>query len=345
VQYHLPTGRRSNDDLGRLNASWSAADIYRKTGIRARPVAADGETTSDLAVQAAEKLLSELAFDRRRVDALLFCTQTADYYLPTTACIIQDRLGLPTSCAAFDFNLGCSGFTYGLWLARSLIQSGSAAKVLLLAGDTLSKYCSPNDQVTATIFGDGAGAALISDDAAGALATVGESVCGADGRGAPNLIIRAGGARMPRCAATAVARRDDYGNERSDDQVSMNGTEVFNFTLTAVEAGIRRLLEKIGVDWEDVDFFLLHQANAFILETLRKRMKLPREKLPIDLEETGNTSSASLPVLLRRLLDQGRLRPGARCVLAGFGVGYSWAMTYLTVNGAIAPDFRVAPAG
>jgi 3-oxoacyl-[acyl-carrier-protein] synthase-3 len=314
VAYHLPDGTLSNDDLVRLNPTWDAAAIFRKTGIRSRRVAAPSETSTDLACRAAEKLLAEVACPREQIDALLFCTQTPDDLVPASACLLQLRLGLPRTCAAFDFHLGSSGFTYGLWLAGSLIRGGGATNVLLLAADTLSKQCDPHDLATVTLFGDGAGAALITRDGSAALARLGPTVLGTDGRGAEHLIIP-GGARRP----------------EASQRVRMNGPEVFNFTLSAVPDGIARLLAAASLGWSDVDVFLLHQANGFILETLRRRLNLPAEKCPIDLEEIGNTWSASLPILLRRCLDRGAVRPGQRCVLAGYGVGYSWAMTDLTL--------------
>ena len=321
VQYCLPATVRTNDDLVAANPSWSAAKIFRNTGIRQRCVTGPAETAADLACQAATKLLDELAFDRAAVDALLLCTQSPDYFLPTTACILQDRLKLPMTCAALDFNLGCSGFTYGLWLARALITSGSAANVLLLTADTLSKYCDPHDAATTPIFGDGAAAALISSSAQGAWAAVGPTVVGTDGRGWANLIVRTGAARHPH---PARGRDDDQ-----RDCLYMNGPEIFRFTLEAVHTGIRRLLDAVSLGWEAVDVFLMHQANRFMLEALRDTMKIPPEKMPIDLAEHGNTSSASIPILMCRCFERGTLHRGQKCVLAGFGVGYSWAMTEL----------------
>jgi 3-oxoacyl-[acyl-carrier-protein] synthase III len=320
VQYHLPEGRRTNEDLVQANPGWDAEKIFQKTGIRARRVAAVAETAGDLGYLAARRLLDELDFDPARVDVLLFCTQSPDFALPATACLLQERLGLPNSCGAFDFNLGCSGFTYGLWLARSLITSGEAANVLLIVGDTYSKYCNVHDITTATIFGDGAAAALLAAAPEGAIATLGPTVVGTDGRGARNLIFRGGGCRRSQVAAT----------DAEAEHLFMNGPEIFSFTLQAVEGGIRRLLTRINLNPDDVDLFLFHQANRFMLERLRARMRIPEEKLPIDLEEFGNTVSASIPVLIRRCLDRGILRPGQTCVLAGFGVGYSWAMSAVT---------------
>jgi len=325
VQYHMPSPVCTNEDLVAVNPSWDAAKIFQKTGILQRHVTGSEETASDLAYAAAKKLFAELAFDPVAVDALLFCTQSPDYLLPTTACILQDRLKLPTTCGAMDYNLGCSGFTYGLWLARSMILSGSATNVLLVMAETYSKYCDIHDMATATIFGDAAAAALVSSSAEGALAEIGPTVVGTDGRGWKNLIVRAGAARCPRCSTESPADA----KQQKDEHLFMNGPEIFRFTLESVRAAIQRLLDRSAIGWDDVDLFLMHQANRFMLESLRDTMKIPPEKMPIDMADCGNTVSASIPVLMRRCFDRGILKSGQKCVLAGFGVGYSWAMTEL----------------
>lgn len=313
VESHLPERILDNAALVAQNPGWDADAIFKKTGIRERRIAAPGETAADLGTIAAERLLARTDVDRDEIDALLFCTQSPDRFLPTTACTIQPRLELGTHCGAFDFNLGCSGFTYGLWVARGLIVSGSARNVLLVTADTYSKFCDPHDLATVTIFGDAGAAALIGRDDAGALAEVGQTVVGTDGRGAENLIVRGGACREP----------------AGDRSLYMNGPEIFSFTLGSVKAGIARLLEQTGTDWKSVDRYLFHQANRFMLDNLRRTMKIPVEKMPIDLEDTGNTVSASIPLLMTRELERGNLKAGQSCVLAGFGVGYSWAMSAL----------------
>lgn len=329
VRGYLPEGIVTNEDLVRSNPGWDAEKIFAKTGIRARHIAGDHETSSDLGFHAADELLRELSFDRSQIDALLFCTQTPDYLLPPSACLLQTRLGLPTSCAAFDFNLGCSGFVYGLWLARSLVESNAARNVLIVVGETYSKLCNPHDMVTVTLFGDGGGAALVSSSSEGAVASLGPTILGTDGRGADHLIVRAGAARHPHNDTTAVAQADDKGNLRSAEQLFMNGPEVFNFTLLRVSSGIQELLDRAHLSWADVDLFLFHQANAFMLEQLRKKMEIPKEKMPVCVEKTGNTVSATIPLLLQHCEQAGIVRPGFRCVLAGFGVGYSWAFSLM----------------
>ena len=247
-------------------------------------------------------------------------TQSPDHFLPGNSALLQDRLGLPTTCAAFDVTLGCSGYTYGLWLARSLIISGSSRNVLLVSADTYSRYCDPHDVTTVTLFGDAAGATLLTGESGNALAEVGATVVGTDGRGACNLIVRDGAAR-------SSARPG------SPPRLFMNGPEVFSFTLESVKAGIERLLDVAHMSWDQVNLFLMHQANRFLLENLRLKMGLDRDRLPIDVEQTGNTVNASIPLLISRMIERGELSGPRTCVLAGFGVGYSWAMSLLRWKG------------
>jgi len=327
VECHLPSARCYNKDLVALNPQWDENAIYRKTGIRSRSIAASEETAVDLGYEAAEKVMAQTQTPRDAIDAILFCTESPDYLLPPSACILQERLGLSTHAAAFDFNLGCSGFTYGLWLARSLVLSGSSRKVLLICADTYSKLCNPHDLATATIFGDGAGAAIVSGDPTGAIAEVGPSVVGTDGRGAENLIVRGSGAR--RMPARAEIPSGPTGIGSGHGFLCMNGPEIYAFALATICPEVNRLLTTVQLPWESVDLFLMHQANKYMLESLRDVMKILPERMPIDMEDIGNTVSASLPVLLARCRTRGTLKPGQHCVLAGFGVGYSWAMTYL----------------
>lgn len=316
LEFSVPDRIVTNDELAKLAEGWTGDKIYKKTGIRERRVAAEGQTAADLAYVAAEKLFDRTNADKDSIDTILFCTQSPDYYLPTSACILQDRLELPTNVAAIDYNLGCSGFTYGLWLSRALITSQSANNVLLLVADTYSKYCEPENVALSSLFGDGAAAGLITSDPSGALARLGPSVLGTDGRGAENLIVRRGCARHP-------------GFDGQHATLEMNGTEIFTFTHAMVKKGIEQLLEEIDKSISDVDLFLLHQANRFIIESIAKKMKLPPERVPVEIDLFGNTVSASIPILICQLQSKGQLHPNQNFVLAGFGVGYSWAMTWL----------------
>ncbi|MDP1797462.1 MAG: ketoacyl-ACP synthase III [Planctomycetaceae bacterium] len=308
---------QSNDELVAGVEGWTADRIRTKTGIAERRIAAPDETAGDLCFRAAEKLIAAGNIDRSTIDALIVCTQSPDYFLPSTACVLQDRLQLPQTVAAFDVTLGCSGYTYGLWLARSLILSESAKNVLLLAGDTYSKYCHPKDLSVASLFGDGATASLITDQAANVWAEIGPSVLGTDGRGAPNLIVKAGASRQP----TSEIPSDRY--------LHMKGAEIASFAVSTVKGVIERLLDKVGLKATDVDGYLFHQANPVFVQRLVSAYKLPPEKVPVGLASIGNTCSATIPMLLEECAQAGRFKPGQKLVLVGFGVGYSWAGTLL----------------
>ena len=325
--FALPNEILDNNALETLynDPKWSASKIYRKTGIRSRPVVKD-ELVSDLAVGAAERLFEEHGIDRSAVDFLLLCTQSPDYFLPTTACLVQDRLGLPVTAGALDFNLGCSGFVYGLALAQGLLIAGTASKVLLIMSETYTRHIHPLDKSVRTIFGDAATATLLDADD---LPRIGKFVLGTDGSGAPNLIVPAGGMARPRSEETAKEETDEAGNVRSMDHIYMNGPEIFSFTLRAVPDLVRRTLEKNELSDDEIDLYVFHQANRFILENLRDRLEIPEERFYIDVEETGNTVCATIPIALRNALDKELIREGSKVLLAGFGVGYSYGATVL----------------
>ena len=324
ISYFLPEKTLTNDDLAiEYESNWNSKKIYKKTGIKSRHIAAT-ETTSQLAVQAAEKLFSESGFPKDKIDFLLLCTQSPDYFLPTTACIVQDILGLPTSCGAFDFNLGCSGFVYGLAIAKGLIAGGMAKNVLLLTVETYTKYIHPKDKSVRTIFGDGAAATLITHEE-GDPCKIGEFVFGTDGKGASNLIVPAGAMAMPKSEETAKERVDEQGNVRSLNNLYMNGPEIFNFTLDIVPDTVKSLLARAKLSMDDIDLFVFHQANKFMLDSLRDKIGIPEEKFYLDMEDKGNTVSATIPIAMKDALDEGRIRRGDKLMLVGFGVGYSWA--------------------
>lgn len=314
MAHHLPDKLRTNADLAALNPGWSDEVIYRKTGIRSRPIADDDETALDLGCIAAEKLLRQGDVERGRIDALILVTQSPEYLLPPGACLMQQRLGLSTSTACFDVNLGCSGFVYGLWLARSLILSSSARQVLLVCAETYSRYCDVHDLSTVTLFGDGAAAALVGDDARLAWAEIGPALLGTDGTGARNLIVPNGGARLP----DAPGRK-----------LEMNGPEVFRFALDRIRPACEELLAKVRLGWDDIDVLLCHQANRFMLDALRTELAIAEHKLPIDVERVGNLSTASLPVFISRWAQTAHRREVTHALAVGFGVGLSWGVISL----------------
>ena len=330
IKSFLPEGKLTNEQLAEEFGDWHAGQILSKTGVSVRGVAGANETASDLGVAAGKRLFESGACAPEEIDFLLFCTQSPDYFTPTSACVMQDRLGLKTSCGAIDFNQGCSGYVYGLALAKSLIEAGTASKVLLITADTYTKFINRRDRSIRTLFGDGAAATLVTSvDAESEM--IGPLVLGTDGRGANEIIVPAGGLRCPPTADTAIEKEDDAGNWRSAENLYMNGADVFSFALRTVPPAIDQLLQKSGLAMDQVDFFVLHQANKFILERLRGKMKIPAEKFWIDMENCGNTVSSTIPIALESAIEQKRVNPGDRVALVGFGVGYSWGAAMIRI--------------
>jgi len=311
-----PQQAETNEQLQAENPDWDMKEIGEKTGIRLRFVAAEEETSSDLAAAASEKLFAEHQIDRDSIDFVLLCTQTPDYPLPTTACLLQQRLGLSETCGALDFNLGCSGFVYGLALADGLIQSGAVKRILLLTSETYSKYIDKADRSLRTIFGDAAAATLIqaSDDP-----SVHSFQFGTDGSGADTLLVGDGGARQ---GAQAIKPRH---RKRWASRLYMDGPSLMSFTVVAVPKLIDQVLQRAQLSREDIDLYLLHQATRKMLEQLQVRLGLSEAQLPIRLEYGGNTVSSTLPILISDLRREGKIVADARNLLLGFGVGWSWA--------------------
>lgn len=327
IAVYFPDQVLANDELARIYPGWPAEKILEKTGIQERRIAGVDQTASDLAFEAAKGLFSQGKIYAEDVDFLILCTQAPDYVLPTTACILQDRLGISRQAGALDINLGCSGFVYGLSLAKGLIETGSARCVLLLTADTYSKYINPMDKSARTLFGDAAAATVIVGHEGGE--SIGPFVFGTDGSGAKNLIVEAGMYRVPKSVDTATEVTDESGNVRSRENFYMNGAAVMAFSLKEVPKAAEALLLKAKKSKEEIDFFVLHQANKFMLEALRKKLKVTEDKLPIMVEDCGNTVSSTIPIALFKLRAQGRLAAGHQLMLIGFGVGYSWAACLL----------------
>lgn len=326
IATHLPGEVVSNEDLAAVFPEWTADKILAKTGIAERRVSADDETAADLAAQAAEKLFAAADIDRASIDFVLLCTQSPDFILPTTACVLQERLGLRQDIGALDFNLGCSGFVYGLSLAKGLIEAGNARRVLLLTADTYTKLIHPKDKSVRTIFGDGAAATLV-EAVDGDADAIGPFIFGTNGKGAKDLIVKTGGARAERTEASATEYSDESGNTRTEDNLFMDGGAVMAFTLRAVPDSVRRLLDKASLTIDDIDHVVFHQANAFILETLRKKCQIPEEKFVVHMTHCGNTVSSTIPIALTSLPRRADGR--RRVMVVGFGVGLSWAGTII----------------
>ena len=330
IAYHLPQTRLTTEDLSAHFPEWSVDKIREKTGIDVRFVAGDQECASDLGVAAAQKLFASTACGPEEVDFLIFCTQSPDHALPATACTVQERLDIPRTAGAMDMGLGCSGYVYGLGAAKGLIETGQARNVLLLTAETYSKYMHPEDKRVQTIFSDGASATMISglneDEVPGALRDpIGPFVYGTDGRGAANLIVRRNGLRQDGPPSTSRNGQQ----EPPDGCLFMNGPEIFKFTLREIPRTVNELLGKARIAFADVDLFVFHQANIYILERLRQAIQIPEDKFYLCLSHVGNTVSSTIPIALASARAEGRLTAGSTVMLVGFGVGYSWGACLL----------------
>lgn len=324
ISYYLPEKVVTNEELHKVFPEWSVDKVAQKVGVDSRHVAGENETAGDMAEKAACKLFEEYSIDPKSIDFLLLCTQSPDYFLPSTACILQDRLGIPTSAGAFDYNLGCSGCIYGMAVAKGLIAAGIAKNVLLLTAETYNKYLHPSDKSNRSIFGDGAAACLISTDG---FAEIGEFVLGTDGSGYKHLIVETGASRKKE--NTGVETTDDDGHIRREDYLYMDGSAIFNFTLDAVPAMMAQVLEKNNMQKEEIDYYVFHQANKFMLNTIRKVCVLPKDKFYVNLAETGNTVSSTVMIGLKDCIESQTIKSGDKVMVSGFGVGLSWGGTIL----------------
>ena len=298
ISYYLPEKVVTNEELVKEFPEWSVDKVAQKVGVDSRHLAAENETAGDMAEKAARKLFEEYQIDPKSIDFLMLCTQSPDYFLPSTACILQDRLGIPTSAGAFDYNLGCSGCIYGMAMAKGLIAAGIAKNVLLLTAETYNKYLHPSDKSNRSIFGDGAAACLVSAEG---FAEIGEFSLGTDGSGANNLIVKTGASRQKEVTGKFV--EDEEGHIWYDDYLYMNGGSIFNFTLDAVPAMMKEILEKNQMQKEDVDYYVFHQANKFMLNTIRKVCLLPKDKFYVNLATTGNTVSSTVLIGVKECLE------------------------------------------
>lgn len=324
ISYYLPDRVVTNEELVADFPEWSVEKVASKIGVSERHIAAENETAADMAVKAAQKLFEEHKVDPAEIDFVMLCTQSPDYFLPTSACIIQDKLGIPIRSGAIDFNLGCSGFVYGLALAKGLIMGGIAKNILLLTAETYSKHLHPKDKSNRTIFGDAAAATLISTNG---FAEIMDFCLGTDGRGAEKLIVKTGGLLHP--SKMNDLQFDESGNPSSSDYLYMDGSEIFNFTLEMVPKLVEETLVNNLLQKEDIDLFVFHQANKYMLNFLRKKIQIPEDKFFIYMNNVGNTVSSTIPIALYEAIKENRISDDQTVLIAGFGVGFSWAGTIL----------------
>lgn len=324
ISYYLPERVMTNDELVKDFPEWSVEKISSKIGVRQRHIAAPDETAGDMAEKAAKILFAEYNISPNEIDFILLCTQSPDYILPTTACILQNRLGVPSTTGAIDFNLGCSGFVYGLSLAKGLLFGNIAKNVLLLTSETYNKHIHPKDKGNRSIFGDAAAATLISREG---IAEIGSFSLGTDGSGAKNLIVQTGGSRSK--IKADFSSQDENGAIFYSDYLYMNGTNIFNFTLDSVPPLVKATLDANEINIDEIGLTVFHQANKYMLNTVRQVCGIDKSKFYIDLENTGNTVSSTIPIALKEALKNGRIEKDMSVLIAGFGVGYSWGGSVL----------------
>lgn len=323
ISYYLPEAVYSNEAFY-SDFPEAAGTSIAKVGVKKRHLVADGQTASDMALLAAEKLFAEHGIDRSTIDFLLLSTLEHDYYAPSTACVLHGKLGLAKSCGAIDYGLGCSAYVYGLGMADGIMKSMGAKKVLLLTTSVLSHKFHPKDRSSRFVFGDAASATLLTlTDGAG----IGPFSFGTDGTGFDKIIVPDGGVRNPINADSFTETKDEFGNTTSRAHLNMEGLNIFLFSVRTVPPMISDLLQKANLSPEEIDLYVFHQPNVFLNETLRKKMNIPAEKFVHCMEDFGNTVQATIPIALYESQLNGRLKPGMKVVLAGFGAGLSWAAT------------------
>ena len=307
IEYFLPQKTEDGSTLKKDNPDWRIEDIEQKTGVQVRHIADPQQTAADMAELAAEKLIAA-GIPRETIDFLVLVTQSPDYTLPTSACILQDRLGLPASCMAFDVNLGCSGFIYGLAIGGSLIEAGLARRGLICCSETYSRYIDKSDRACRPLFGDGAAVTLLESCDRH---DVGPFEMGTDGSGFRNLIVPMSGARL-----------DSTGTDQN--RLFMAGADVFMFTMDKVPECVTALLDKSGKAISDIDCFIFHQASKLVIDNIIRRLELPEKKVFRNYQQIGNTVSASLPMALKDAVTEKQVKRNDLVMMVGFGVGYSW---------------------
>tara|TARA_R110002049_G_scaffold291474_3_gene475429 strand:+ start:6060 stop:7058 length:999 start_codon:yes stop_codon:yes gene_type:complete len=323
IAYYLPEGKLDSAGLKKLFPDFDLDKIENKVGIKSRHIAGKGVTSLDLAYNASLNVIKNSS--EKDIDFIILCSQTPDYILPTGACILQDRLGLPTSTGALDFNLGCSGYVYGLAMCKGLLEARIATCILFVTADTYSKYIHENDKGNRSIFGDGATASIVTFDQKDKL---GKFKLGTDGSGFDKLIIKNGGGENVFNQKAEIKNYGD-GNEYTDNCIYMNGPDIFNFTINNIPKLIEDTLEVNELKKEDIDYFVFHQANKFMLDFLRRKIGVPIDKFHLNLETTGNTVSSTIPIALHQAIEDKKIKKGDKVLLAGFGVGLSWGATII----------------
>lgn len=327
---------KQKEDNCQIYPKWGDYDSFiASTGIKSHRVAPSNITTCDLCYESAKKLITELQWNKDEIDALMFVSQTPDYVLPPTSCILQEKLELSQNCYTLDVSLGCSGWVYGLSVITSLMQNGTIKKGLLLVGDTISKICSKEDKSTYPLFGDaGSATALVYNQNASPF----YFNLHTDGTGYNNIIVKDGGYRNPVSESSLRSKLVSEGIERNSLNLELDGMNVFSFGITKVPKCINELVEHFNLDKEKTDLFVFHQANKFMNEKICKKLKLDEEKTPLSLDEFANTSCASIPLTLVTRCQENLKNTSQSLIACGFGVGLSWGGVALKSNKICVPN-------
>ncbi|MDD3585560.1 MAG: ketoacyl-ACP synthase III [Thermoguttaceae bacterium] len=331
IAFHVPELQLGNVELAAIFSGWTPEKITLKLGIENRPIAAGDETAVDLAVAAGNRLFDSGVCCREEIDFVVLCTQSPDYFLPTSACLVQNRLGIPTRCGAFDINLGCSGFVYSLGVCKGLVESGMAKKVLLLTSETYSKYINKLDRTSRPLFGDGATASLITLDENATTRDwwIGPFEFGTDGAGANMLMVPAGAQRMPATEETAKVLADGFGSFRSKNDLFMNGRGIFTFSIDTIPPLVDRFREIAEKNGWTIDSFIFHQANRYMLNRLQGLCRIDDSQYYNNMLQRGNTVSSSIPIAMVDAFEENFLKRGDLTLLVGFGVGLSWGASFV----------------
>ena len=317
ISTYIPKNKITNDDIAKKFPEWESDKILNKIGIAKRYIADRDEFVSDMAAKSIQKLTDEFGIEKETIDFLILCTQSPDHFLPATACIVQEKANLSNNCAAIDVNQGCSGYIYGLSLAKGLVVSGIAKNVVLVTAETYSKHIHENDKGNISLFGDAATATLIASNGK---YEINEFTLGTDGKGAENLIVKNGAVRI----------KNNQNHDDLDNFLHMNGPEIFDFTSKSIPPLIEKNLEINHLKKESIDTFIFHQANTYMLNFLRRKIGIPTENFVIDMLDYGNTVSSTIPLALKNSDLKGRKMN--KIMLVGFGVGYSWGAVCLNKN-------------
>tara|TARA_B100000579_G_scaffold238235_1_gene195350 strand:- start:2410 stop:3417 length:1008 start_codon:yes stop_codon:yes gene_type:complete len=322
ISYYLPNEPVSNKDIIKKNPGWNLNDLNNRTGVNTRYYANKNETALDMSIEACKIFFENYNSKKDKIDALIFCTQSNDYIMPPNSSLLHGILGLSEDVFAFDFNLACSGYIYGLAIANGLLSTNMASNILLVNADTYSKYINEKDRSTKILFGDAAAVSYIknSNQNKGII----DIQCSTSGENYKKFIIPSGGIRYPKSKLSCVPIKDKSGNIRTDEDIHMDGMGIFAFVNSKVPKQIKSILKKNSLNLSDIDLFIFHQASKLAIDSLIKILKIDSKKVYINIDKVGNTVSASIPIALKDALSDGKIKDGDKILCCGFGVGLSW---------------------